>query len=94
MGIPVIGKEDGVMRFYVFTFGCAHPLHDRLQGVYATSETKAREVMASFYGNIPWCSCYEVRELGIDESGEAEVSLFGDRYRMIRMKLHEGETYK
>ena len=55
---------------------------------------KAREVMISFYGNIPWCSCYEVRELGMDESGEAEVSLFGDRYRMIRIKLHEGETYK
>ena len=82
------------MRFYVFTFGCTHPLHDRLQGVYATSEAKAREVMISFYGTKPWCSCYEVRELSIYESGEAEVSLFGVRYRMIQMNLYEGETYK
>lgn len=87
--------QDSVdsMRFYVFTFGCAHPLHDRLQGVYATSETKAREVMISFYGTTPWCTCYEVRDLTMEESGEAEVSLKGCRYRMIRMKLHEGVTY-
>lgn len=43
------------MKFYVFTFGCAYPLYE---GVYATSEVKAWEVMISFYGNIPWCSCY------------------------------------
>lgn len=31
-----------MMRFYVFTFGLAHPLRNMLQGVYATSEQKAR----------------------------------------------------
>ena len=86
---------DERMRFYVFTFGCAHPLHDRLQGVYATSETKAREVMISFYGTTPWCACYEVRELKMDELGtEAEVSLHGYKYRMIREILREGQKYK
>lgn len=89
--------QDSVdrMRFYVFTFGLAHPLHDMLQGVYATSEQKAREIMRDFYGTRPWCSCYEVREPTNEEmSGEAEVSLFGYRYHLIRHILKEGDEYK
>ena len=84
-----------MMRFYVFTFGLAHPLHNMLQGVYATSETKAREVMTDFYGTKPWCSCYEVREPTYEErSGEMDVQLMGDTYKLIPQILHEGEEYK
>ena len=82
------------MRFYVFTFGCAHPLYDRLQGVRATSEAKAREVMVSFYGTKPWCWCYEVEEPAGAGSEEPEVALFGDRYRLIKMILEEGDVYQ
>ena len=83
------------MKFYVFTFGCAHPLHNMLQGVYATSEMKAREVMIEFYGTKPWCGCYQVREPTPEErNGSVQVSLQGDVYRMIDTILNEGDEYK
>lgn len=84
-----------MMRFYVFTFGLAHPLHRMLQGVYATSEEKAREVMRDFYGTKPWCSCYEVREPTQEErGGDVDVQLMGYSYRLIPQILHEGEVYQ
>ena len=83
------------MRFYVFTFGIDHPLHDMLQGVYATSEQKAMEIMMDFYGTRPWCDCYEVREPTYEERrGEVEVSLYGCQYHLIRHILNEGDKYK
>lgn len=82
-----------MMRFYVFTFGLAHPLRNMLQGVYATSEQKAREVMREFYGTKPWCACYEVREPTHDELG-GDVELMGHAYKLIPRILHEGEEYK
>ena len=83
-----------VKKFYVFTFGALHPLHNMLQGVYASSEDKARETMASFYGGI-WCGCYHVRELTPEErGGEVDVSLMGSRFHMIPQILTEGDMYK
>ena len=84
-----------MMRFYVFTFGLAHPLHNMLQGIYATSEQKAREVMGEFYGTKPWCACYEVREPTAEErGGDVDVELMGYSYRLIPQILHEGDLYQ
>ena len=42
---------------YHFTFSCSHPLRNRVQRVWATSELWARETMAKFYGD-KWAFCY------------------------------------
>ena len=44
-------------KAYHFTFGSSHPLRCRVQRVWATSESRARETMAKFYGN-KWAFCY------------------------------------
>ena len=85
------GVED--MKFFWFTFGLAHPLAKMVQGVYATSETKAREVMVEFYGN-KWASCYGA----IPTVGRlylySNVSIAGDIYHPIPMFLKEGDLYQ
>lgn len=44
-------------KAYHFTFGSSHPLRNRVQRVWATSESRARETMAKFYGD-KWAFCY------------------------------------
>lgn len=44
-------------KAYHFTFGSSHPLRNRVQRIWATSECKARETMVKFYGD-KWASCY------------------------------------
>ena len=48
---------NGKKRLWWFTFGVGHPLASMVQGIMASSEDKAREIMFRFYGN-KWCGCY------------------------------------
>lgn len=44
-------------KAYHFTFGSSHPLRNRVQRIWATSESRARETMVKFYGD-KWAFCY------------------------------------
>ncbi len=85
------GVED--MMFFWFTFGFAHPLDKMVQGVYATSETKAREVMSEFYGN-KWAACYGAIPTARRQYLYSTVSIGGEDYHPIPMFLKEGDLYQ
>lgn len=78
--------KDG-MNLYWFTFGLAHPLSKMVQGVRATSEPRARNVMFEFYGN-KFAFCYSGKD---GEEDEKEIDLFGEKYTPIPNILKEGD---
>ncbi len=49
------------MKLYIFTFGIHHELSDRYQGIYATDETAATNLMFKQHGRN-WSSCYTEEE--------------------------------
>lgn len=75
------------MNLYWFTFGLAHPLSKMVQGVLATSEEKAREVMHEFYGN-KWAFCYKGKH---GDSLDHAIDLGGYLYGPIPKIMKEGD---
>ena len=80
------------LEFWWFTFGLAHPLAGYVQGVFASSEEKAREVMIRFYGNV-WCSCYKTH-CPTCQSDVEKVRLGADTYRALPKYLTEEDKYE
>ena len=80
------------LSFWWFTFGLAHPLADYVQGVFASSEEKAREVMIQFYGRV-WCSCYKTHT-PISQAEVEHVRLGRETYRALPKYLKEDDKYE
>jgi len=80
------------LGFWWFTFGLAHPLSGMVQGVFASDETSAREVMHEFYGSV-WSSCYKAH-CPTYESELAKITIGGEAYAPITRFLKEGEKYE
>lgn len=80
------------LSFWWFTFGLAHPLADYVQGVFASSEEKAREVMIRFYGRV-WCACYKTHT-PIYQADVERVKLGVDTYRALPKYLTEEDQYE
>ena len=91
---PEVKPPDNAhgLSFWWFTFGLAHPLADYVQGVFASSEEKAREVMIRFYGNI-WCACYKTHK-PIYQADVEKVLLGADTYRALPKYLTEDDKYE
>ena len=80
-------EAKDAMNLYWFTFGLAHPLSKMVQGVRATNESRAREVMFEFYGN-KFAFSYSGKD---GEENEKELDLFGYKYTPIPKVLKEGD---
>ena len=91
---PEVKPPDNAhgLSFWWFTFGLAHPLAGYVQGVFASSEEKAREVMIRFYGHV-WCSCYKTHT-PIYQADVDNVRLGVDTYRALPKYLTEEDKYE
>ena len=91
---PEVKPPDNAhgLSFWWFTFGLAHPLAGYVQGVFASSEEKAREVMIRFYGHV-WCSCYKTHT-PIYQADVEKVRLGVDTYRALPKYLKEEDKYE
>lgn len=90
---PEVKPPDNAhgLSFWWFTFGMAHPLSDYVQGVFASSEENAREVMIRFYGHV-WCSCYK-KPAPIYQADVEKVRLGMCTYRALPKFLKEDDKY-
>lgn len=84
-------RED--MPCWYFTFGCAHPLGNHVQRVFASNSEEARKTMLGFYGT-KWASQYGPYEItgSASADGYGSVVIRGFRYRLIPKDLYEGDT--
>ena len=91
---PEVKPPDNAhgLSFWWFTFGLAHPLADYVQGVFASSEEKAREVMIRFYGHV-WCSCYKTHT-PLYPADVEKVRLGVETYRALPKYLTEEDKYE
>lgn len=79
------------MPCWYFTFGCAHPLGDHVQRVFASNSEEARKTMLEFYGT-KWAFPYGPNEITGSTDGYGFVVIHGFRYRLIPKDLYEGDT--
>lgn len=82
-------KREDMLCWY-FTFGCAHPLGDHVQRVFASNISEARKTMIEFYGT-KWAFPYVQNEITGSTDGHGFVVIRGFRYKLIPKDLYEGD---